>query len=54
MLKFNLFINKTKSIKNIIGAYIVECKEYKTILTAPLYPHLQTFHLVVVAVRPFP
>ena len=36
-----------------IGANMVE---YKTILTAPLYPHLQIVpvHLVVVAVRPFP
>ena len=54
MLKFNLLIDKTKSY--ILGANFVECKRYKKILTAPLYPHLQIvpFHLVVVAVRPFP
>ena len=53
-VNINLLIDKTKSY--ILGAKILEYKQYKTILTAPLYPHLQIvpFHLVVVAARPFP
>ena len=49
MLKLTFLLTKLK-------AKLLEYKQYKTILTAPLYPHLQIvpFHLVVVAVRPFP